>query len=292
MSLRGITVAITSSRRATELATLVEKFGGVPYIAPTIGLNGKFPLSLECKKIIDTIASEKFHYFVFMTGVGVFNLFHNLQKYKQFDNIIERFREIIVIARSNKPALELRKFGITTRYVPKMNTIEGIIDLMTQLDVKNKNVGILWHGDRFHLFRTKLESLGSKVFEFSSYSYSINPEKEKVYILKEMGYDFVSPTNEKIRKLIEDILAFNIDSITFTSPPAVKEFFEFARKCNMVEVLVYRLNHNVLVVSIGPSTSKVLEKFQIKVDIMPLTYRIGSMIYEMAKYISSFDRSN
>jgi len=38
MSLSGITVAITSSRRASELASLVRKFGGVPYIAPTIGI--------------------------------------------------------------------------------------------------------------------------------------------------------------------------------------------------------------------------------------------------------------
>lgn len=38
MPLDGLTVAITSSRRAGELARIVENLGGKPYIAPTIGI--------------------------------------------------------------------------------------------------------------------------------------------------------------------------------------------------------------------------------------------------------------
>ena len=39
MPLRGLTVAITGSRRASELAHLVLTFGGVPYVAPTVGID-------------------------------------------------------------------------------------------------------------------------------------------------------------------------------------------------------------------------------------------------------------
>jgi hypothetical protein len=49
---------------------------------------------------------------------------------------LKKLHDTIVIARSNKPALELRKFGIATKFVPKMNTIGGIIDLIGKLDVK------------------------------------------------------------------------------------------------------------------------------------------------------------
>jgi uroporphyrinogen-III synthase len=42
-------------------------------------------------------------------------------------------------------------------------------------------------------------------------------------------------------------------------------------------------------VSVGPSTSRKLEKFEIKVDVMPSTYRMGSMIKELADFISSYD---
>lgn len=290
MSLGGITVAITSSRRASELANLVRKFGGVPYIAPTIGIRSNDnALGSECIKFIETIENEQMHFFVFMTGVGVFKLFQCVLKYNSLDKVIEKLHNTIVIARSNKPALELRKFGIATKFVPKMNTIGGIIDLISKLDVKDKNVGILWHGDYAIGFKERLESLGSKVFEFSSYSYSPNLQQKNATILKEMGYDYVAPSNEKIKRLIEDIVAGNIDTITFTSPPAVKVFFEFASRTKKIDLLIDKLNHNVLVVSVGPSTSDMIEKFRVKVDFVPRAYRMGTMVKELADYISSHE---
>jgi uroporphyrinogen-III synthase len=138
-------------------------------------------------------------------------------------------------------------------------------------------------------FKERLESLGSKVFEFSSYSYSTNLEQKNAAILKEMGYDFVAPSNEKIKRLIDDIVAGNIDTITFTSPPAVKEFFEFASRNNKTDLLIDKLNHNVLIVSVGPSTSAMIEKYRIKVDFVPHAYRMGTMVKELADYISSHE---
>jgi uroporphyrinogen-III synthase len=223
-----------------------------------------------------------------MTGVGVFNLFQNIQKLHQLETVIEKLRDTVVIARSNKPAMELRKFGIRTNLVPDINTIEGILNLLGNFDIKNKNIGILWHGDYSHSFREKLESLGSKVFEFSSYTYSTSLGKTNAAMLKEMGYDYVPPSEEKIGRLIEDIMAGTIDTITFTSPPAVKEFFEFAKRNNHIHALKERLNHNLLVVSIGPSTSKMLATFHVLVDVMPATYRMGSMVKELADFISSY----
>jgi uroporphyrinogen-III synthase len=292
MSLNGITVAITSSRRASELASLVQKFGGLPYVAPTVGIRSNFSnsaLNSECTKFIETVETEKMHFFVFMTGVGVFNLFQCVLKSYRLDNVIKKLHDTIVIARSDKPALELRKLGIVTSFVPKMNTLNGIIELISKLDIKDKNVGILWHGDYSNIFKERLESLGSKVFEFSSYSYSTNLEHKNAAILKEMGYDYVAPSNEKIKSLIDEIVAGNIDTITFTSPPAVKEFFQFVRRTNMMDLLADKLNNNVLVVSVGPSTSAMIEKFGIRVDFAPQVYRMGSMVKELADYISSYE---
>lgn len=281
-------MAITSSRRASELASLVRKFGGIPYIAPTIGIRNNNRLNSECIKFIETIRNERMRFFVFMTGVGVFNLFQNIQKLHRLETVIEKLRDTVIIARSNKPAMELRKFGIRTNFVPDINTIEGILNLLGNFDIKNKNIGILWHGDYSHSFRQKLESLGSKVFEFSSYTYSTSLGKTNATMLKEMGYDYVPPSEEKIGRLIEDIMAGTIDTITFTSPPAVKEFFEFANRNNQIHALKERLNHNLLVVSVGPSTSKMLATFHVRVDVMPATYRMGSMVKELADFISSY----
>ena len=288
MSLRGITVAITSSRRASELANLVRKFGGIPYIAPTIGIKNNMPLSSECNQFIETISDQRIHFFIFMTGVGVFNLFQNIQKSHRLNTVNEKLQDTIIIARSNKPKMELRKFGIKTNFVPNFNTIEGTLNLLKSFDVKNKNIGILWHGDSSNSFKKKLESQGANVFDFSSYSYSTSLEQENATMLKEMGYDYIAPNEEKIERLIQDIMDGMVDSITFTSPPAVKEFFELAKRNNKFNSLKDKLNNNVLVVSVGPSTSYMLAQFHVLVDITPNAYRMGPMIKELADYVSSY----
>ena len=288
MSLRGITVAVTSSRRASELADLVRKFGGIPYIAPTIGIKNNSPLNSECNHFLETISNEKMHFFIFMTGVGVFNLFQNLQKSHGLNTVNEKLQDTIVIARSDKPKMQLRKFGIKTNFVPNINTIEGIFNLLKSFDVKNKNIGILWHGDSSNSFKKKINSLGANVFDFSSYSYSTSLEQKNATMLKQMGYDYVAPNEEKIETLIEDLMNGTVDSITFTSPPAVKEFFELAKRNNKFNSLKDRFNNNVLVVSVGPSTSNMLLQFHVLVDLMPTTYRMGPMIKELADYISSY----
>ena len=228
------------------------------------------------------------HFFIFMTGVGVFNLFQNLQKLHKLNTVVEKLQDTIVIARSNKPKMELRKFGIKTNFVPNINTIDGILNLLKRFDVKNKNIGILWHGDSSSSFKKKLASLGANIFDFSSYSYSARLEQTNASMLEEMGYDYVAPDEEKIKMLIEDIMKGTVDSITFTSPPAVKEFFEFAKRNNKINLLKDKLNSQVLVVSVGPSTSKMLAMFYVLADIMPTTYRMGPMIKELADYISSY----
>jgi len=281
-------VAVTSSRRASELADIVRKFGGIPYIAPTIGIKNNSQLNSECNHFIETISNESMHFFIFMTGVGVFNLFQNLQKLHKLNTVIEKLQNTIVVARSNKPKMELRKFGIKTNFVPNINTIDGILILLKRFNVKNKNIGILWHGDSSSSFKKELASLGANVFDFSSYSYSARFEQTNASMLEEMGYDYVAPNEEKIKMLIEDIMKGTVDSITFTSPPAVKEFFEFAKRNNKINSLKDKLNNNVLVVSVGPSTSKMLARFYVLADIMPATYRMGPMIKELADYVSSY----
>ena len=288
MSLHGITVAITSSRRASELANLVRKFRGIPYIAPTIGIKNKTPLNSECNHFIETISNVKMHFFIFMTGVGVFNLFQTLQKLQKLTTVNERLQDTIIIARSNKPKMELKKFGIKTKLVPDINTIEGILNLLKSFDLKNKNIGILWHGDSSNSFKRKLKSLGANVFDFSSYSYSSSLEQKNASLLEQMGYDYVAPNEEKIKNLIENLMDGMVDCITFTSPPAVNEFFQLAKRNNKFNLLKDKLNNNILVASVGPSTSDMLAKFHIMADIMPNTYRMGAMIKELADYISSY----
>ena len=52
LSLTGLRIAITSSRRASELAYIVKNFGGISHIAPTIAIEAKQGISKEIENFI------------------------------------------------------------------------------------------------------------------------------------------------------------------------------------------------------------------------------------------------
>jgi hypothetical protein len=64
MSLSNLTVAVTGSRRANELAHIMGSFGSRPYIAPTIGIDITEPSAEQGKQFIMKILREKPDYVV------------------------------------------------------------------------------------------------------------------------------------------------------------------------------------------------------------------------------------
>ena len=79
---------------------------------------------------------------------------------------------------------------------------------------------------------------------------------------------------KSVKELISKIENKEIDAITFTSPLTVENFFEIAdNKQKLAELL----NDNLLTVSIGPITAKVLDKYDVAY-IHPDTYTVPDMM--------------
>jgi uroporphyrinogen-III synthase len=112
MLLDGLTVAITSSRRAGELARIVENLGGKPYIAPTIGTEAHLKNPKEdVLKFLDKVIAENVDYVVFMTGPGIFSLFSIAARLGIEDKLIHSLSNATIIARIIKPKMALEKYG-------------------------------------------------------------------------------------------------------------------------------------------------------------------------------------
>jgi len=78
MSLNGLTVAVTGSRRASELAHLISNMGGIPYVAPTVGIVARSANEANAESFIKT--AGEVDYVVFMTGPGVFTVMEMAEK--------------------------------------------------------------------------------------------------------------------------------------------------------------------------------------------------------------------
>ena len=289
MSLSGLIVGVTGSRRASELARIIRAFGGIPYVAPTIGIEVNQRINEEAGYFARKILKEKVDYAIFMTGPGVYSLMSAARNLGIEQDLIQILQEVTVVARSLKPKEALAMHGIKTKIVPEDNTSKGIAQLLRHRGLAGKRVFILWHGSYSSELKTELEAEGAVVFESLTYMYSTGLNKDGADILKTMGYEYIPPEETKVLKLIEDISIANLDAITFTSPPAARELFKIASQHGLNESLRTSLNTSVIVVAIGPSTQKALEENDVRVDVMPTMYKMGSMIKSLSDYLDTED---
>lgn len=290
LSLSGLVIAVTASRRAEELARIIRSFGGVPYLVPTVGIEVNPRLNKET--VLTTIERfrEKVDYAVFMTGPGVYSLMSSARDLKLEGDLLRMLQEVQVIARSAKPKEALATCGLKAKItIPNDNTFEGIGKLLVSMGVSGKKVYIFWHGSHSSYLRQTLEDQGALVFETHTYTYSTDVNEGGAEILKMMGYDYVNPNEARVIKFIEDIFASKVDVITFTSPPAVSQLFTIASKHGLVGSLVKALNKSVIVVAIGPATLKVLKENDVCVDVLPEYYKMGFMIKALANFVGASD---
>lgn len=289
--LAGIRVAITGSRRASELAHVIKSFGGIPIIAPTVGIEIRQDVTKKVDHFINTILEERMDYIIFMTAPGVYLLMSNAKNLGLDKKFVEALQQITIVTRSLKPKYALANHGIKTDFIPDENTAEGIAKLLKNHDMINKKVAILWHGSYSSLIRDDLDRAGAKVFELSVYTYSVKLKENSANILKAMGFSYETPHESKVVNLIEEANKGLIDAITFTSPPSVHDLFKIAEAHHMKDSLQLLLNKDIIVVAVGPSTRKALEEEGVRIDVMPSIYKMGSMVKSLSDYVGQVNVS-
>lgn len=284
--LKGLTVAVTGSRRASELAQLITNFGGVPYVAPTVGIDVQDDGDLQTEELVRRIVRGEFDYAVFMTGPGVYRLMTTALHLGLEREVVDILNRTCVVARSQKPQKQLEKWGIRVTMIPSDNTSEGIAAEMVKLDLQDRSVALLWHGDSHPMLPEALRGNGATVFEAMAYTYSLDLQKRGADLLEAVGFKYIPPGESKMLDLIDDLVKGTIHIITFTSPPSARNLFRFAETHDRVNDLCRCLNEEVVVVAVGPPTRRSIEEERVQVDVMPEVFKLGPMVKATIDYLA------
>jgi uroporphyrinogen-III synthase len=287
MSLTGLTIAITGSRRGSELARIVKNLGARPYVAPTVGIEADLKTPDNAiVEFIKSITRQDVDYMVFMTGPGVFSLMAIAKSYGMEEDLIAALQKVNVVARSTKPQMVLKKYGIRTHLIPDENTAKGVLKLLKNIGMLGKTIRILWHGGCHIQLGEELYRAGAaNVIEASTYLYSFELNNDGASILTSLGFNYVVPKLGTVIHLIEDIIAGRIDVITFTSPPSVHGLFKIANVNHTIGSLRDSLNKNVIVAAVGPSTEEAIKENKVVVNVMPQIYNMGAMVKSISDYL-------
>jgi uroporphyrinogen-III synthase len=288
LSLSNLKIAVTASRRAGELAQIIKSLGGRPYIAPTTGIKREENILLDVSRFIELAKESRPDFVVFMTGPSVYSLIDLSSELGKKELLFNMLRNTILVARSPKTQMSLFNFGLRPILIPNLDyTSTGVLKLFESMGVTAKKIAIMWHGASSRQLVDGLERLKNNIIEVFVYRYSETNDLNETKILESMGFKSFLSDEVKIANLVEDIRLGNIDAITFTSPPSVRGLLNFATRHKLWEDLQNSLNSITIVVAVGPSTARELDKNGVVVDVVPEVFKMKPMIDALALYIQS-----
>jgi uroporphyrinogen-III synthase len=262
----GRTVLSLESRRAVEIAKLIENYGGRAMVAPAtreVAAEG----SPDIPRFAAALREGKFDLVIFMTGVGTRALARALEPICSREQFVTALGKTAVLARGPKPVAVLKEFGVPITWtVPEPNTWKEIIQLLdaNHVPLKNQTVAVQEHGVPSPQLIDALRSRGADVMTVHVYDWAL-PED-------------VTP----LKNAIAALQAGQVDVVMFTAAVQVHHLMRVAEELNVRDALIAALAR-VRIASIGPVTSEALAEYGVAAPFEPSHPKMGFLVKEGAE---------
>jgi uroporphyrinogen decarboxylase len=264
-SLEGLRVAALESRRRDDMERMIERFGGQPFVSPSMR---EVPLA-ENRPAIEfayRVITGEFQTVIFLTGVGFKHLLAAIEKSVDRQRFLDALSDITTIVRGPKAGAAMKEVGLTpTIRVPEPNTWRELLKTLDEHGgVANQKIGIQEYGKSNTSLIAGLEARGAQVVNVRVYQWEL-PED-------------TGPLEENIRA----IAAGQRDVLLLTSAHQVANLLRLAADLGLEDELRSGLR-KMIVASIGPTTSEMLHQNDLPVDLEPQHPKMGHLVQETAE---------
>ena len=268
-NLNGKRIALLEARLGSELARLVERYGGEAEVFPALREEA-IDAGREVAALIDGLAAGRFAFIVFQTGVGVSALLKEAEQLGRLDELLEALKQVATVCRGPKPTAVLVRQGIK----PTVNarepfTTAELLEAMEPLDVNDNQVVVLHYGERNTALTGALTARGARLEELCLYEWQL-PED-----------------TAPLKNLIADVQRGAFDVVAFTSQIQARHLFQIAESAGQSAALLESLNSRTVVASIGPTCSAALRALGVEPRIEPENPKMGPMVMAIADYFDA-----
>ncbi len=264
-SLAGMTVLAFESRRSTEMAELVRRFGGEPVSAPSMRA-----VPLEASPEADQFLGELEHggvdIAIFLTGVGTRALLAALAPRCAPERFAALLSAVVTVVRGPKPAAVLRELGVApTVAVPEPNTWRELLGALDgRGSIAGQHVAVQEYGRSNSELLDGLRVRGAEVLHVPVYRWDY-PEDD-------------GPLRDGVARLADGL----VDVVLFTSARQVDHVVATATRLGKEAALMEHVRH-VVVASIGPVCSEALRAHGLPVDLEPEHPKMGQLVGAVAE---------
>ena len=261
MPFDGLRVLSLESRRDAEMATLIRKQGGEPFVAPSMR---EVPLAEHSEAFTfgERLLNGDFDCIILLTGVGTRLLWKTLLTRFPEADLKSALHRITLVVRGPKPSAAVRELGfVPDVQVPEPNTWRDI--LTTMQGNPETRIALQEYGESNPELIDGLRALGKDVTPVRIY-----------------GWDLPEDTRP-LRGAAAKLIAGQFDVVLLTTSTQLVNLMKVAKEEGIEQQVLESLRSS-FIGSIGPTTSETLEDYGLKADFEPSHPKMGLLVNEAA----------
>jgi uroporphyrinogen-III synthase len=261
LPLAGYTVGVTAARRADELGALLERRGATVHYGPAIRI---IPVEddTELRRATGNLLDRPVDAMVATTGIGFRGWVEAAEGWGLGDALRATLSNARVLARGPKAKGAVRAAGLVEHWSPESEASAELLEYLLESGVDGKRIAVQLHGEPLPEFVDSLRANGADVVELSVYRWT--------------GPADPAP----LERLLDAVLAGQIDALAFTSAPAAASVLRVAEAGGRLDELLDLLRSKVLVACVGSITAGPLSRMEIPI-VQPERARIGALAREL-----------
>ena len=261
MPFDGLRVLALESRRLEEMATLIRKQGGDPFVAQSMR---EAPLDRqdEAFEFAARLLRGEFDAVILLTGVGARLLWKTLLMRYTGDELKEALGRTTLAVRGPKPSAVLRELGLQAAIqAPEPNTWRELLGAMAGRPEK----------------RVALQEYGKSNRDLID---GLREQGRSVTPVRVYGWDLPEDLSA-LRQAAARLVAGQVDVILLTTSMQVVNLMRIAEEEGVAQQ-VREAFGSAYVASIGPTTTETLGEYGLKADFEPSHPRMGILVNEAA----------
>jgi uroporphyrinogen-III synthase len=249
------------SRRNAEMAQLIRNQQGDPFVAPSMR-EAPIEHNEAAFAFAERLFRGDFDMMVFLTGVGTRALNKLMATRYSPERFAEALRALTTVVRGPKPAAVLREMNVPLAVqVPEPNTWKEV--LAATEGRPERRIAVQEYGKSNTDLLDGFRARGAEVTAVRVYQWAL-PED-----------------TAPLRTAAERLAAGDFHVALFTTATQIDHLLQVAKESGLEDFVLESLAQ-VVVGSIGPTTTEALEEFGIRPDVEPSHPKMGFLVAETA----------
>lgn len=256
--LDGYTIGVTAARRSAELTHLLERRGATVIPAPAIRI---VPLADDGELLAATTACVERppDLTIVTTGIGFRGWMEAADGWGLGDALRDRLGAGRLLARGPKARGAIRTSGLREDWSPASEAMSEVLAHLRDLGVAGLRIAVQLHGEPLTEALAALVAAGAEVVPVPVYRW--------------VAPDDIRP----LQRLVEHVAAARVDTVVFTSAPAVSSLLRTATDVGLDSAVLHALHADVLAACIGPVCAAPLDRLGVPY-VYPARGRLGNLV--------------